>query len=92
VRRLRWSNPRLTKLFRSLAIEQDQQSAIPPPDLCSDMRFWVASGYTAVSAGTKRYLHRLSVVSSITQIEWEPNEPATNPFHTNALLAYRLRR
>ena len=91
VRRLRWSNPRLTLLLRSLAIEQAEQSAIPPPDLCSDMKFWVASGYTATSAGTKLFVHRHDVVSSITQIEYEPNEPAGNFFRLDALVAYRLK-
>jgi hypothetical protein len=91
VRRLRWSNRRLTRLLRSLAIEQAEQSAIPPPELCRDMKFWVASGYTAVSAGTKAFRHRHSVVSSITQIEPEPNEPVTDIFHLNALVAHRLK-
>jgi hypothetical protein len=91
VRRLRWSNPRLTRLLRSLAIEQAEQSAIPLPDLCSDMKFWVASGYTAVSAGTKSFMHRRSVVSSTTLIESEPNEPIANLFNPDALIAYRLR-
>lgn len=91
VRRLRWSNPKLTKLLRSLAVEQSVQSAIPTPDLCADLKFWVASGYTAVSAGTKRYLHRLSAVASITTIEAEPHEPALDILDLNALVAYRLR-
>jgi hypothetical protein len=91
LRRLRWSNPKLTRLLRSLALEEAEQSAITPPDLCSDLKFWVASGYTAVSAGTKRYLHRLTVVSSITLIESEPHEPASNFFKLTALVAYRLK-
>src|ERR1700693_225505 len=92
VRRLRWSNPKLTRLLRSLALESDEQSAIPVPDLCSDLRFWVSGGYTAVSAGTQLYLHRLRVVSSITTIEPEPNEPiGENLFKPNALVAHRLR-
>jgi hypothetical protein len=91
VQRLRWSNPKLTRLLRSLALEEAEQSAILPPDLCSDLKFWVASGYTAVSAGTKRYLHRLSVVSSITVIESEPHEPASNFLKLTALVAYRLK-
>jgi hypothetical protein len=91
VDRLRWSNPRLTKLLRSLALERAEQSAIPTPDLCADMTFWVASDYTAVSAGTQQYLHRLMVVSSITQIELEPHEPVTNIFNLGALVAHRLR-
>lgn len=91
VRRLRWSNSKLTRLLRSLALEQSEQSAIPLPDLCSDMKFWVASGYTAVSSGTKRFLHRLSVVSSITLIESEPHESVTDLFNLNALVAHRLK-
>jgi hypothetical protein len=55
------------------------------------MEFWVASGYTAVSAGTKRFLHRLRVVSSITLIESEPHEPVSNFFDLNALVAHRLK-
>jgi hypothetical protein len=92
VERLRWSNPRLTRLLRSLAREEAEQSEIQLPDLCSDMKFWVASDYTAVSAGTKRYLHRLRVVSSTTQIELEPHEPVSNIFHLTALIAHRLER
>jgi len=90
VRRLRWSNPKLTRLLRSLALEQAKQSAIPPPELCADMKFWVASGYTAVSPGTKQYLQRLRVVSSITLIESEPHEPVTDIFNLDALVAHRL--
>jgi hypothetical protein len=91
VRRLRWSNRELTRLLRSLAIEQAAQSAIPLPNLCADMKFWVTSGYTAVSAGTKQFLHRHDVVSSITLIEPEPNEPILNLFNLNALVAHRLK-
>lgn len=91
VRRLRWSNPKLTRLLRSLAIEQSEQSAIPLPDLCSDMKFWVASDYTAVSADAKAYLHRLEVVSSITVIESGPHEPVSDLLDTNALVAHRLK-
>lgn len=91
VRRLRWSNAKLTRLLRSLANEEAAQSAIPPPELCSDMKSWVASGYTAVSAGTKQFLHRLQVVSSITTIEFEPHEPVSDLFNPNALVAHRLK-
>jgi len=91
VRRLRWSNQKLTKLLRSLAIEQAKQSAIPPPELCADMKFWVASGYTAVSPGTKEYLHRQQVVASTTLIESEPHEPVSDLLNLNALVAHRLK-
>jgi hypothetical protein len=92
VGRLRWSSRKLTKLLRSLALEAAEQSAIPPPDLCADLHYWVTSGYNFVSPGTKSYLHRLDVVSSITFIEQEPGEPVGNFLHPNALIAYRLRR
>jgi hypothetical protein len=91
VRRLRWSNPKLTRLLRSLAIEQAEQSAIPPPNLCADMKFWVASGYTAVSKDTTQFVHRHEVVSSITLIEIEPHEPASNFLNSDAVVAYRLK-
>jgi hypothetical protein len=91
VRRLHWSNPRLTRLLRSLALEQAEQAAIPPPDLCADLKSWVASGYTTVSAGTKAFLHRHRVVSSITVIESEPHEPLLDIFNLNALVAHRLK-
>jgi len=91
VRHLRWSDPRLTRLLRSLATEQAEQSAIPPPDLCSDMKFWVASDYRTTSPGTRRFVHRHEVVSSITQIESEPNEPVSLLFNVDALVAHRLK-
>ena len=68
-----------------------EQSAIAPPDLCSDLKFWVASGYTAISAGSARFLHRHDVVSSITQIESEPDEPLSDFFNLDALVARRLK-
>jgi len=91
VHHLRWSNPKLTRLLRDLASEQAEQSAIPLPNVCSDMRFWVASGFNTVSAGTKAFLHRHSVVASITLIESEPNEPAAALFNLNALVSRRLK-
>lgn len=91
VRGLRWSNSKLTRLLHSLAKEAAEQSAIPPPDLCADLKFWVASGYAKVSAGTKQVLHRMRVVSSITLIESEPHEPAANFLNVTKLVAYRLK-
>jgi hypothetical protein len=91
VRHLRWSNPALTRLLRSLALEQAEQAAIPAPNLCSDTKFWVNSGYTAVSPATKTFLHRHEVVSTITQIQSEPHESLGDLFNLNALVAHRLK-
>lgn len=93
VRRLRWSNRRLTLLLHSLAKEDVAEATIAPPDLCADMSFWVASGYKAVSAGSREYLHRLDVVSSITQIAPEPGEREGGALlGLEELIAHRLKR
>ncbi len=66
VSHLRWSDRLLTRLIHSYAAEEAAQAEIPPPDLCSDMRAWVSSGYQTVSAATERYVHRESVLSGET--------------------------
>lgn len=91
VRKLHWSNPRLTRLLRSLALEQAEQAAVRTPNLCADVKFWVTSGYTTVSPGTKSYLHRLSVVASTTVIKPEGHEPISDLFNLSALVAHRLK-
>jgi hypothetical protein len=93
VRRLRWSNPRLTKLLHDLALEQAEQSGIPAPPLCADLKFWVASRYTATTAATKRYLHRHDVISGIATIAPEPGEKPFEDFlESDRLVAHRLAR
>jgi hypothetical protein len=66
VRRLHWSNRRLTQLVHSDAQRRAVQSGIAPPSLCADLKAWAASGYTATSAATKSYLHRLSAAGATT--------------------------
>jgi hypothetical protein len=93
VRRLRWSNPRLTKLLHDLALEQAEQSGVPAPPLCADLRFWVGSGYTATSAATKHYLQRRDTISGIATIEPEPHEKPFEDFlQSERLIAHRLSR
>src|SRR5258707_3137116 len=65
VERLRWSNRALTRLLRSLAREAAVQSGIPAPNLCADLKYWVASGYTSLSQGTVIYAKRRRMASSI---------------------------
>jgi hypothetical protein len=89
VLRLRWSNPQLTKLLHSLAIESALQSAIPPPHLCADFTAWVASDYTTVPTETMRYLHDSQVVSETTLIEPEPHEQLT--LDTQTIVERRLK-
>jgi hypothetical protein len=89
VRHLRWSSGALTRLVRDLALEAVRQTEIHEPDLCGDLRFWTASGYTRVSAGTERYDHEIEVVTSTTRIETGPGEPVLD---SEALVAFRLKR
>jgi hypothetical protein len=58
VGRLRWSNRELTLMVHLQASERAEQVQVELPDLCADLKFWVASGYQTVSASTKQFLHR----------------------------------
>jgi hypothetical protein len=66
VRHLHWSSRRLTQLVHTDAQRRALQSGIAPPSLCPDLQAWAASGYTATSASTKGYLHRLSAAGATT--------------------------
>ncbi len=67
---LRWSDRALTRLARSYAAERAAQSSLQAPDLCADLKAWVASGYQAVSPSTKQYVHRLDVISGMTVVNF----------------------
>jgi hypothetical protein len=66
VSRLRWSDRALTRLVHTYAAGEVEQAEAPTPDLCSDIRAWVASGFQTVSAATAAYLGRESAISSRT--------------------------
>jgi hypothetical protein len=91
VKRLRWSNSKLTKLLHELALESVRQTGIPAPDLCADIRFWIAGGYSNVSAATMREVHESQAASSTATIEPEHGE---TPFllDSEAVVEHRLRR
>jgi hypothetical protein len=63
VARLRWSDRGLTRLVHAYAADEVEQAEVPTPDLCSDIRAWVASGFQTVSAATEAYLRRESTLS-----------------------------
>jgi hypothetical protein len=52
---LRWSNPRLTSAVRSYSRQLRKQSQLAIPDVCAEVRAWVASGFHALPAGTRRF-------------------------------------
>ncbi len=60
---LHWSDGTLTRFVHAHAVDEAAKTATSPPDLCTDMRSWVASGYQSVSTATERYLRLESALS-----------------------------
>jgi hypothetical protein len=92
VQRLRWSSHKLTKLLHSLALEHDEQSDLREPPLCSDLRFWTASGYTHVSSQTEAFHKEVIRTASIAKIEPETRRLTGRDFaNLDGLVASRLK-
>src|ERR1700722_8508920 len=47
---LQWSNPALTAAVRAKAAAQQEVLETPAPDVCADMRAWVAADYKTLPA------------------------------------------
>ena len=52
VKGLRWSNRRLTNTIQAYASKLKVLKALAPPDVCADVRAWVASNYKTLPATT----------------------------------------
>jgi len=52
---LRWSNRRLTSTIHSYVSKLKVLIALTPPNVCADIRSWVASGYQTLPATTVRF-------------------------------------
>jgi hypothetical protein len=52
VKRLRWSNATLTRKVHSYATRLKTLSMLPAPNVCGDVRAWVAGHYQALPAST----------------------------------------
>jgi hypothetical protein len=59
---LRWSNSYLTELARIGAAMLERQLQSAPPDVCADMKAWVASGYQTLSTVTKALIREQETV------------------------------
>jgi hypothetical protein len=59
---LRWSNSYLTELARIGAATLERQLQSAPPDVCADMKAWVASGYQTLSTVTKALIREQETV------------------------------
>jgi hypothetical protein len=55
VGRLHWSNGALTRRVHSYSTRLKTLSLLPAPDVCADIRAWVASRYQALPASTVRF-------------------------------------
>lgn len=50
---LHWSSAKLTRAVRTYSGQLRRQSLMAPPDICGDVRAWVASGYKTLPDGTR---------------------------------------
>lgn len=93
VRHLLWSDDQLTRLVHWLSRQQLRQSALPLPQLCADMRFWIASGFTHTSPQTRRFDREVTQVFSAVETKSPPVEADGREFvDVDAFIAYRLKR
>jgi hypothetical protein len=52
---LHWSNAKLTNAVRSYSRQLRKQSLLAIPDVCAEVRAWVASGFRTLPEGTRRF-------------------------------------
>jgi hypothetical protein len=79
---LRWSNNTVTALERTGAAALEWQLQSVPPDVCADMKAWVASGYRTLSPATKVLVReREAVVRPLLRVlrERVGSLPGTDP-------------
>jgi hypothetical protein len=62
-RSLRWSNKKLTAFAHELASAL-VELLLPPPNLCADWKGWVASGYSRLTPGARRFLHAIPLITA----------------------------
>ncbi len=58
VRRLHWSDGRLTGAVRAYAAQVETLASLAPPNLCADIRAWAAGGYRTLPPTTTRFVAR----------------------------------
>lgn len=75
VRRLRWSDHRITRSAQNYATSLSDLANLPLPDLCGDVRAWKASGFHTIPATSACLVRRVEAI-----------EPKTVP--PRLLLAY----
>lgn len=63
---LHWSKPKLTKTARRYADSLRQLTELPAPEICADLRSWIASGFKTVPASTVSFDKRLDSIGATT--------------------------
>lgn len=66
VRKLHWSNPKLTHRAQRYAASLQALAAIQTPNVCSDVNTWKASDFKTVPAGTIQLDHRVEAIEAKT--------------------------
>jgi len=62
VKGLHWSNPQLTRAVKTFATKLDKLVSLTVPNLCGDVKEWVASGYKTLTASTTQFLEQYNAV------------------------------
>jgi hypothetical protein len=60
---LRWSNPALTRRAHEFITGLHEMLALSVPDLCGDVRAWIASGYRTVPADTLQFDEHVEAIN-----------------------------
>lgn len=61
---LHWSKHKLSRIARRYATSLRQLTQLPTPEICADLRAWIASGYKTVPASTVAFDKRLEAIGA----------------------------
>ncbi len=62
VKGLHWSNPKLTRAVKTFATKLDKLVSLTVPNLCGNVKEWVASGYQTLAPSTTKFLVQYNAV------------------------------
>jgi hypothetical protein len=66
VKRLRWSNPKITRVAQRYARDLSELATLPLPNLCEDVRSWRASGFRVIPAAVVSLVQRVEAIQPST--------------------------
>jgi hypothetical protein len=66
VRRLHWSNPKLTRMARRYASDLQELARLQMPNVCSDVAAWRQDGFKAAPANTIQLQQRVEAIEPKT--------------------------